>query len=614
MNAGEAVKQVKNTRQSRLPIRPPGAWRALVVCLALVAMVWIVFGQTAGFDFINYDDDHHVYANAHVVGGLNARDIAWAFGHHQDDYWHPLDFLSHMLDCQVYGLQPGGHHLTNVGLHAAAVVLLFLALRRLTGILWGSAFVAVVFAVHPLRAESVAWVSERKDMLHGIFFALAILAYVHYVRRRSLARYLLVAVLFLLGLMCKPTLMTLPFLFLLFDYWPLARVPAGQGVQGWLPLILEKLPLFLLSAASCLEARLGNSPAFEMLRPLPPGLPIANALVSCADYLRQTVWPAGLAVGYPFPENGLPAWRVLLAVLVLATLTAIVFLRRRQQPYLLVGWLWYLGMLAPMAGFVQAGVIAHADRYTYLPQIGLSLMIAWALAEWASRRTGRRAVLAGAAVLTIVMLGAAACVQVSYWRNSGTLFRHAIAVTRDNAVAYEHLGHYLLQQRQPDAARECYEKAVAAAPDRAAARVDLASLLLVEGKLDEAAGQYREALRFNPGNPEALNNLGYLFAARGDFEGAITNYDQAIRSRPGFSSAYHNRGLAYAAKGDWSQAIPDYREAIRLDPGHASTHTHLGIALVGSGKPDEAAGEFREALRLNPDEAEAQRHLQALPK
>ena len=344
-------------------------WWVLGVCVFLAAITFAVFGQTLGYDFVNYDDNLNVYDNSAVKSGLTLKSISWAFKFSQSDYWHPLTMLSHMLDCQFYGLAPAGHHLTNVLLQATVAILLFLVLRQMTGALWRSAFVAAVFAIHPLRVESVAWVTERKDLLQGLFFMLTVWAYVRYVRHSwSLARYLAVVLLFALGLMSKPTLMTLPFVLLLLDYWPLKRfVPLGNDAHGTKPagwrshrpvvirLVVEKLPLFVLSAASCVQAAIGNSPAFEINKSMPRILQISNAMVSYVAYIWQMVFPVKLAVVYPFPAGGLPFWEVMGAVILLVFISTVLFILRQRHPCFLVGWLWYLGMLVPMIGFIQAG-------------------------------------------------------------------------------------------------------------------------------------------------------------------------------------------------------------------------------------------------------------------
>jgi tetratricopeptide (TPR) repeat protein len=608
--------------------RPAGLndrWAVPGVCIFLAAIVWVVFGQTLHHDFVNYDDPIHVYDNAAVKGGLTLKSILWAFKFSQSDYWHPLDFLSHMLDCQLYGLAPAGHHLTNVLLHATVAILLFLVLRRMTGALWRSAFVAAVFAIHPLRVESVAWVSERKDMLHGVFFVLTIGAYVRYVRRPwSLARYGLVVLLFALGLMSKPTLMTLPFVLLLLDYWPLNRFAplASPGEAsatksaGWpsyrpvlIRMIVEKLPLFMLSAASCAQAAIGNSPAFEINKSLPRILQVSNAVVSYVTYIWQMVCPVKLAVVYPFPAGGLPMWEVVGAAILLVFISAVLFVVRQRHPCFLVGWLWYLGMLAPMIGFVQAGIIARADRYTYLPQIGLYLFLTWAAADLSSGLRHRRVVLGGCSMIILVALIFCARAQTSYWRNSESLWTHALKITKNNAIAHNNLGFALLSQGRSGEAIRQYQETIRLKPDDAEAYNNLGNALINNGQTDEAISQYQKAIRLKPDDAEAYHNLGNALINNGQTDEAISQYQKAIRLKPDFDLAYDNLGVALFKNGQIDEAIKQYQEAIRLNPVNTLAHFNLGIALGREGQIDEANSQFQTAIRLKPDYAEAHYYL-----
>ncbi len=358
----------------------PQARQVTGVCIVLVLAVLAVFGQTAGFGFVNFDDNLYVYENAKVAGGLSLKGLAWVFTHTDCDLYHPLTMLSLMGDYQLHGLHAGGYHLTNVLLHTASAILLFLILRQMTGALWRSAFVAAVFAIHPLRVESVAWVAERKDVLSAFFFMLTLGAYARYVRNpNSAGRYLMVAVAFVLALLSKPTVVTLPFVLLLLDYWPLHRFEQPRKLSG---LILEKIPLLALAAGACADDCSGGGKRDAPNAHVSMPSRIGNALVSYAIYLRQMVWPEGLAVTYPYPHNGLPPWEVALAGALLAGLSAVAWGERRTRPWLLVGWLWYLGMLTPMIGIVQVGAFAHADRFTYLPQIGIYMAVTWLVAEW----------------------------------------------------------------------------------------------------------------------------------------------------------------------------------------------------------------------------------------
>src|SRR5437667_3827405 len=450
---------VTTQRRAALPPLTAALVNAMVAIFLLV-IVWFAFGPALTHGFIDYDDQRYVDQNPTVTNGLTLDGIRWAFTHVHASNWHPLTTISHILDCQVYGLQPWGHHLTNILLHAAAAILLFLALRELTGNLWPSVFVAAVFAVHPLRVESVAWVSERKDVLSGVFFVLILWAYARYARGNAPSSfwYITVVVFFAFGLMCKPTLVTVPFVLLLLDYWPLGRTQQpwsrARGIREsqprqrrdtWTWLVIEKLPLFVLSAASCVATLLAQQEALDASLKPPLGERVGNALVSYAMYLGQMIWPAHLAVLYPYPEVNLKVLQVVLALLLLLIISAAVFVWRKKYPFLLTGWLWYLGMLVPMIGIVQVGSQVRADRYTYLPQIGLYLLVAWGAMELFHRWRRSREVLAITAVLIIMALTTRSYLQTSYWRDTETLLKHAIASTSNNYIAHTNLAHTLSQ-------------------------------------------------------------------------------------------------------------------------------------------------------------------------
>ncbi|HEY2711339.1 MAG TPA: tetratricopeptide repeat protein [Chthoniobacterales bacterium] len=637
------------------------------VCVVLTAIVWITFAQSLNCTFVNYDDDDYVYQNPNITNGLSFAAIRWAFTHVHAANWHPLTTISHMLDCQVYGLQAWGHHLTNVLLHAVAAMLLFLALCRLTGVnavagigdagrnqrswllqspLWSSACVAVIWAIHPLRVESVAWISERKDVLSGVFFMLTLLAYATYSRSRRwlLGRYLTVIVLFALGLMCKPTLVTLPFVLLLLDYWPLGR---WQGQWSVLRGLLgEKIPLFILSAASCAVTIVAQKEAFAAIHKVPFADRLGNAAISYVIYLAQTICPVRLAVLYPYPEHGFSTFAAILALLLLASVSVALFICRNSYPYLLVGWLWFLGMLVPMSGLVQVGWQSRADRYTYLPQIGLYLSASWGVTELFKRSNQYRRVMAAAVLFVILSLIIRTRVQTSSWQDSETLWRSAIANTTDNYIAHNNLGEALFEEGRLDEAIVEYEKARQINGSLAEAEYNLGNIFLQKGNASRAITHYENALRMQPRYPEAECNLGNVLAQNGEQSEAIYHYQRAVEMKPESAESHanlanallktgetrqaiehyrkavairpasaemqSNLGNALTSTGDWNGAIACYQAALRVQPGYAKVHNHLGISLVHVGKVDEALEQFSQSLRIDPNYAEAHYNLARL--
>jgi tetratricopeptide (TPR) repeat protein len=577
-------------------------WRAPAVCLVLAAISFAVFGQTAGFRFVNYDDDKYVYENPMVAQGLTFKGIVWAFTSIHASNWHPLTWLSHELDCQLYGLNPAGHHLTNVLLHTATVIALFLVLRQMTGVLWRSAFVAAVFAIHPLRAESVAWVAERKDVLSGLFFMLTIGAYVRYARRPwSPARYGLVVLLFAMGLMCKPMLVTLPLVLLLLDYWPLQRV----GPRKLPGLVLEKLPLLALSAAACVATLLAQNRAMQSNELYSLPLRCANALVTCMVYLGRMVWPAGLAVFYPYPQNGLPPWEVALAGMLLAGLSAVTWVRRRKQPWMLVGWLWYLVMLLPVVGIIQVGDQAHADRYTYLPQIGIYVAVTWLAAEWGAKWHAGRLAFGSIMTAALAVFIVCAWIQTGYWKNSENLWTHALGCTTRNYIAHGRLGDALRDEGRVDDAITHYQEALKIKPGAAEFRNNLGTALQQEGRVDEAIAQYREALQIKPNEAEMRYNLGNALLQKGRVDEAAADYQKALQIKPDYAEAHNNLAIALLQKGRVDDAITHYEQALQIQPGFAEAHHNLALALSQKGRADEAIIHFQQALQIKPGYVDA---------
>jgi tetratricopeptide (TPR) repeat protein len=594
-------------------------WPVFGICAGLVIIVFAVFAQTVGHGFVNFDDDEYVYQNPVVSRGLSLHGIDWAFTHVHSTNWHPLTTLLHMLDCQLYGMWAGGHHLTSVFLHAACAVLLFLLLLDMTGAFWSSGFVAAVFAIHPLRVESVAWVSELKDVLSGVFFMLTLWAYARYARRpASRGSYAIVLLWFVLGLMSKPMLVTTPFVLLLLDYWPLGRFQRRSQLPG---LLREKLPLFALSALSCAATVFAQRQAIRVIEPFPLSLRVGNALVAYVIYLGKLIWPIRLAVLYPLSLDGSPPWQVFDAILLLAALTAGAWLSRRARPYLLVGWLWYLGMLAPVIGILQVGVQAYADRYTYLPQIGLCLAGTWTAADWAGRRRDRRAALGAVALVILCALLVTAYHQTTYWRDSETLWTHTIDCTRDNWAARSNLGMALSEQGRMEEAIAQYREALRINPPDADAHTNLGIALAHQGRTGEAMAQYRAALQLAPHYPEAHYDLGLLLRRQGRTDDAIAQYREALQTDldPADShyslglvlrqNAHNNLGNALLQQGRTDEAISQYRMALQINPAYEDACFNLGNALLQQGRVEDAIAQFRQALRLNPADLEAHNAL-----
>ncbi len=544
--------------------KPRQRWLTIGVSVFLLGLTWLVFGQTLRYDFVNYDDPHYVYQNTRITSGINFANVAWAFSHIHSENWHPLTTITHMLDCQLHGLNAGWHHFTNVLLHCLAVVLLFVALERMTGALWRSAFVSAVFAVHPLHVESVAWIAERKDVLSAVFFMVTLLAYFHYTRSPSIGRYLIVAIVFALGLMSKPMLVTLPFVLLLLDYWPLGRFDAHRSNTGRqvLQLVMEKIPMIALSAVSSLITFLAQRGAIGWTEQLPMSERITNAFVAYVVYIRQMFWPTELAVFYPHPENRLPIWEVSLALIILVGIMAAAFVLRKRAPYLVTGWLWYLGMLVPVIGLLQVGWQGHADRYTYLPQIGLYIAVTWALTDLIRSWRFQRTALSAAALIVIGALSWRGWLQTSYWRDSETLFTHALAVTSNNDVALNNLGIIFLDKGQLDDAISKLQAAIDLRPENAPAHDNLAKALLKKGQVAEATVHYRKFLELEPANVEARNTLGTALIQQGHIREAIDQWQEVLALQPENGNAASNLAWVFATCTD--DSIRDGTRAAQL--------------------------------------------------
>ena len=580
---------------------------AVLLALLTIALYW----PTTGHDFINFDDPNYVTANPHILGGLTWENVGWALTTMYFGLWHPLTWISHMLDCQCFGLRPGGHHLSGLLLHAANTVLLFVVLHRMTGARWRSAVVAALFAQHPLHVESVAWVSERKDVLSTFFVMLTLWAYHRYtrgLRQKAEGRmqkpvalntqhgtrdtlhasrftphaflfYLLSLCFFALGLMSKPMIVTLPVILLLLDYWPLKRIELAALVSRprlAAGLLVEKLPfvgLALLTSVITIHAAkgVGSLPSAAEC-PLPNRM--ANVALSYADYCLHVFWPGNLAIYYPFPPT-FSVWSVAGVVLLLFAISVAAVCMARRWPYVVVGWLWYLVTLLPVIGLIQLAAYSHADRYTYVPLIGVFLGLTWGAYDLtrAWRHQALALSLAGAAAI-FLCLGFTQQ-QIGYWKDSETLFRHALAVTKDNWMAHNNLGNALDKK----------------------------------GQIDEAIWHYQEALRLHPEYALAHNNLGKALGGQGQTDEAIRHFRETIRLKPDHADAHCNLGVALSRKGQLDEAIRQYQDAIRLEPDNAQAHNNLGIAFYQQGRAEEAIRQFEEALRLMPGYADARKNL-----
>jgi len=683
--AAVAAQSEIGNRKSKIP------WWLLAAVLVLVTIA--LYWPATGYDFVNYDDDVYVTSNVHVQNGLTWESIRWACSSSVAANWHPVTVWSHMLVCQVFGLRPWGHHFANVLLHALNAGLIFALLRQMTGATWRSLFVAALFAVHPLRVESVAWVSERKDVLSGFFGLLALIFYARYAQgRREKAEtgrqnpgtrntqhatpfYLFSLFFFALGLMSKPMLVTWPFVMLLLDYWPLRRMQnaeitdGGQRTEGrgqrsedgntqhatrntqhaaqsqianrksqiFFPLLFEKIPFFALVALSSVvtfevQKRAGALVASEYL---PLGARAGNALLSCCRYLGKLFWPSDLAVFYGHPGQW-PMGRVLLAGGLILGLSALLWVRRRRYPYLLVGWLWFLGTLVPVIGLVQVGQQAMADRYTYIPSLGVLILAIWGACELvqgkaegrrqktedrgqrsedsntqhATRNTPQSPILLWVAGATaIVLFGALTRQQIGHWAESEALFRHALQVTGGNARIHNNLATVLEEKGQIDEAIRQFQEAIRLNSDYPDYHNNLGVALDKKGEFDEAIRQYEEALRLKPDYADAHNNLGYTLDKKGQSDEAIRHYQAAIRLKPEQADTHSNLGVALDKKGEFDEAIRQYQAAIRLKPEQADAYNNLGDALVRKGEIDEAIRQFQEAIRLRPNYADAHNNL-----
>jgi len=623
----------------------------VLICLALAVLTVITFWQLKDCGFINFDDDIYVYENAYVQSGLNWNSIKRTFSSElaeKTGHWHPVTWLSLMLDYQIFGLNPRGYHLINLLFHVINTVLLFLIFHRMTKTLWQSAFVATLFAIHPMHVESVAWIAERKDVLSTFFWMLTMGAYVFYVEKRELKRYFLVLLFFILGLMAKPMLVTLPFVLLLLDYWPLqrfqeikpahniqtevfksvssdkqkekskkkhamkgsleAKKPADPEYKRALiyPLLQEKIPLFVLVILSSIVTYIAQQKggAVQSIDAFPLGVRIGNAFVSYITYIAKMIWPSNLAVFYPHPGSW-PLWQVLGSILLLVAVTLAVFRMAKRFPYLATGWLWYTGTLVPVIGIVQVGGQVMADRFTYIPLIGLFIMAAWGVPDLLKKWSYRKEVLLASSAASILCLSVITWTQVGYWQNRIALFDHTLKVTGYNwlvynnrGVAYNGLGNY----RQ---AIEDYGRAIEIKPDYAEAHYNRGNAYNGLGNYRQAIQDYNKAIEINPGYAGAYNNRGVAYNGLGNYRQAIENYGRAIEIKAGYAEAYINRGVAYNGLGNYRQAIEDLNRAIEIEPRYAEAYINRGVAYNNLGNYRQAVDDYGRAIEIKPGYAKA---------
>jgi Tfp pilus assembly protein PilF len=593
-----------------------GEKRSAVLCLLLALLTLTFYNPIVHNGFVNYDDNGYITDNPHVRAGLTWDTVKWAFTSFDDSNWHPVTWLSHALDYQLFKLNPVGHHYVTVLLHAGNAILLFLLLESATGFAWPSFMVAALFALHPVNVESVAWAAERKNVLSLLFLLLTMRAYGWYVRRVSVRRYAVVAALFALGLMAKPEIITLPFVLLLWDYWPLRRMFGESSAEG-LPgapvrrsfsfLFLEKVPLLLLSAGSAVITLVAQR-AGHALRDVPAWVRFGNAAVAYVRYLGKAVWPVRLAVPYPHPGRLLPVWEILASTAVLLLFTGLV-LRWREHRYLVVGWFWFLGTLVPVIGLVQVSTQAMADRYAYLSYIGLFVCLIWGVTETARERKISAVWLGVAAVLILFTLGVVTRHQLAYWHDSESLWRHTLNVTQRNYSAHDAFGHALADQGRVEEAIVQFSAAESLDSYSAGEMVRFGFYQQTHGHVQEAIEQYRRALDNSPDSDTravALNLLGSAFTLLGDIPRAKMSYAYALRENPDNSAALVGSGLLAEREGDWTSAIAQISHAMKVGPTDAG-YLLLAQVLRRAGHAAEADDAYAQAQQISHDFALAQR-------
>ena len=633
----------------------------LFVALCLIIGIVAVYIKVQKFDFVGFDDDLYVTQNHYVQKGISLEGIKWAFTTFHSANWHPVTWLSHMLDCELFGLNPAGHHWTNVEFHIANTLLLFFILFRMTGTIWRSAFVAALFALHPLHVESVAWISERKDVLSTFLGLLSIAAYYGYVKKSSAKYYLLVIVLFSLGLMAKPMLVTLPFVLLLLDFWPLKRfhfqsdfqlrseASVGDALRKNYRIILEKVPFFVLIAGSCIVTFFAQKSegAVKPMASLPLKYRMANAVVSYVKYVLKAIWPHKMAVFYPHPGSTLPLWQIFGAALLILAACYGAIRTVKKYPYLLVGLLWYLGTLVPVIGLVQVGDQAMADRYAYIPLVGIFIIVSWGAWDLFKERRFQKIFLGMSAAVLLAALSWVTFFQLNTWKNGVTLFEHAVNVTKNNYNAQNNLAtalgptdldrairHYkealriypgfvmarnnlgLSYSRKGNykEAALCFTKVLKIDPQNTDTRMDLANIFFLQGKPEKAISEYREILKADPENARAHYNLACMLLSQHKIDQAVKHYNETLNIDPKYSKAHYGLGNILFRQGKIKEAVSHYFKAIQYKPDYVQVYNTLGSILAKEGKFKKAGVFFSAALKIDPGFSEARANLDMMRK
>ena len=586
----------------------------LLVAMCLIAAVLIVYGKSRSFDFVGFDDELYVTQNQIVQKGISLNGIKWAFTTFHSANWHPLTWLSHMLDCELYGLNSAGHHWTNVEFHIANTLLLFFILFMMTGALWQSAFVAALFAMHPLHVESVAWISERKDVLSTFFGLLSIAAYYYYVKQSSVKYYLLVIALLSLSLMAKPMLVTIPFVLLLIDFWPLNRFRLQRDfnlkpekkysdiIRRNFRIILEKIPIFIPVVISCIVTFFAQNSkgAVKPLQALAFKSRVANAFVAYVNYLFKTIWPHKLAVFYPHPENTLPSWQIAGAALLIAIACVAAIMAAKKYPYIAVGFFWYLGTLVPVIGLVQVGDQAMADRYTYIPLIGIFIIVSWGVSDILKKWRYQRIVLSVFAVTILTVFSWRTSLQEKYWTNGITLFEHAIEVTKNNTKAQNNLGNALVG-KDIDRAIYHYKEALKINPCDSFALYNLGTALIQKKDYKGATRYLTKVIKLNPRLKDARNNFANILYLQLKPNAAISQYQKILQTDPDNAHVHYNLACVLSSQNKTNEAILHYKEALRVDPKYVKAQYELGNILLDRGKIKEAVFHYAKAIKYKPD-------------